>query len=279
MIRKIKLFTVMMFLFAGSMLYADNTVNDMLRAYGDGNYAKARRLAEKMKEKPEARLVSALCILFDPVKQDMAGGMAALGKLYLDKNLPTPVWVEAALTYGRVAQLIQGRKELYGGLASGVDTNKIFQEIIDKSPELREACTALFFDLTGEFDSNDEMRVATAFKKLEIFCCDFKGSQEYLVQLHLLADQKYIGLKQEYSLAVRHLEKAYKLGIANPRDSEITLYRIGRIYDLKLEKSEDAIKYYNEFLEKYPESGYAPSVKRFLKQLIQKSMEEKNGQR
>jgi len=247
--------------------FAGNTVGDMLVAYGNGNYSKARRMAERISDKPEARLVTALCLAFDPVKQDMPGGMAALKKLYLNKSLSIPVWTQAALTYGRLAQLIRERKELYGNLASGVNTHAVFQAVINKTPKSREACTALLFELTEELAGSDQMKIKSAFNRLENFCSNFEGRREYLLPLHLLADQRYISLKQDFSSAVKHLKKAYELGIANPRDAEIVLYRIGRIYDLKLNDKREAAKYYHKFLLNYPESGYAPDVRRFIENL------------
>jgi tetratricopeptide (TPR) repeat protein len=258
-------------------VFAGSSIDEMLGAYGNGNYSKALKLAERLPGKPEAKLVSALCMIFDSLKQDMSGGMLELEKLYQNKNLPLPVWARAALIYGRVAQLVQERKELYGDFASGVNAHEVFQSVIDRTPDSREACTALFFDLTKELDHSGHKKLDATFGRLENFCRDFKGKPEYLTPLHLLADQKYIALKKDYAVAVRHLEKAYELGIVNPRDAEIVLYRIGRIYDLRLNNKHEAMKYYNEFLRKYPDSGYAPNVKRFLKQLAGQEKRDNHG--
>lgn len=261
------------------MMFAGNVVDEMLKAYGSLNCSKARRLAGQIPEEPESRLVFALCQIFDPANSDIKVGLDSLKKLYDDDNLPLNVWSQAALSYGRVAQLIHKRKELYGDLGSGVNPHEVFQSVIEKVPESRDACTALFFELSDDFESPDKKKVDSAFEKLEKFCINFKGKPEYLAPLHLLADQKYIELKKNYSFAVKHLEQAYELSIANPRDAEITLYRIGRIYDLKLDNKKNAEEYYSRFLKAYPESGYAPAAKRFLNALSLKKEENKNGQK
>ena len=115
--------------------------------------------------------------------------------------------------------------------------------------------------------------------KLEKFCREFKGDPKYLVPLHLLADQKYITVKKDFSSAVKHLVQAYRIGVANPRDAEVVLYRIGRIYDLKLNDHKMGMEYYREFLKKYPQSGYTPAVTRFRQQLNLQSEEKNNGQK
>lgn len=251
----------------GMAVHADDSSDEMLSAYLNTDYAKAQRLAEKMPDNPKAKLVLVMCQFFNPLHQDLKGGLAALAGLYEDRSLPLDVWLQAALTYGRIAQLVQARSDLYGNLASDIDTDKVFKEIINKAPDNREACTALVFDLTKEFESTDNNTIDAAFAWLEKFCRDFKGKPEYLLPVHLIAEQKYIALKSDYSVAVKHLEEAYKLGIANPKDTELDLYRLGRIYDLKLKNHDMAVKYYTEFLKVYPESGYAPAVERFLSQL------------
>jgi tetratricopeptide (TPR) repeat protein len=198
------------------------------------------------------------------LKQDLDGGLDSLKKLYDDKTLPVDVWCQAALSYGRVAQLAQERKELYQDLGADANPSDVFMEVISKAPTSKAACTAMLFDLSDDFEGDDPKKIDEALARLEKFCKDFKGKPEYLVSLHLLADQKYIYSKNDFSSAVSHLETAYASGVANPRDAEIVLYRIGRIYDLKLKDKKNAQKFYKTFLKKHPESGYAPAVKRFL---------------
>lgn len=245
----------------------DDAADTMLAAYGNLDYAQACRLAEKMPENPKARLVLALARLFGRETQDLKGGLAALGALYRNRSLPQDVWAQAALSYGRTAQLIQERKELYGDLADEVTPREVFQEIIARVPNSRAACVALLFELTGDLDSPAAATADATFAKLEKFCRDFRGSPEYLVPLHLFADQKYLVAKKDFRAAAGHLAEAHRLGIANPRDAEIALYRLGRMYDLKLQDPATAAKYYREFLARYSESGYAASVSRFLSQL------------
>ena len=266
-LRHIKHLLIILLFYFCAGIYANTVSERMLAAYGDGDYSRARQLAKTMPDNPKAKLILAMCRVFDPVRQDMSGGMNSLGKLYRAKDLPVAVWAAAALTYGRVAQLVQSRKEVYGNLASKVNPHQVFLAVIAKVPESRVACTALFFDLTEELNGFGTEKADSAFARLERFCRNFKGKPEYLVPLHLLAEQKYIGLKQDYTAAVKHLDAAYKLGIANPRDAEIALYRIGRIYDVKLRNPQAVGKFYRKFLRKYPESGYAPDVTRFLKTL------------
>ncbi|MFA6714276.1 MAG: tetratricopeptide repeat protein [Victivallaceae bacterium] len=209
----------------------------------------------------------------------MDRGLIALKTLYQDEDLPIQVWSQAALTYGRIAQLVQFREEFYGNLASEINTDEIFQKIINKLPTSCEACTALLFSLTGKFHSSDPRNINDAFIRLENFCRDFKGKSQYLVPVHLFAEQKYITAGKDYSSAVRHLEMAYKAGIANPRNAEIILYRIGRIYDQKLKKREKATAYYNEFLKKYPGSSCVFVVRRFLEAPKAQTKEITNGQK
>lgn len=270
----LKFFLLFCFALSG---YAADKVDEMLEAYGNLNYSKATRLAETMPENPKAKLVLALCSLFSPISQDIQGGLEKLSDLYKNENIPIEVWCEAALTYGRVAQLVQERSEIYGGIAENINPPSVFHRIIERAPESNAACTALLFELLADFDSSDTQKVESAFQRLENFCREFKGKKKYLVPLYLLADQKYIFMKKDFSTAVENLRKAYEIGIANPKDAEVVLYRIGRIYDLKLKKNTQAAKYYRVFLEKYPESGYAPAVERFLQELNIRTGKETNG--
>ncbi|NOY76134.1 MAG: tetratricopeptide repeat protein [Kiritimatiellaeota bacterium] len=244
------------------------SVDEMLAAYGAQNYAKARKLSLTMREKPEARLVAALCKAFDPVSGDKVTGLRALEKLHSDDTLPSPVWIQAALSYGRLAQLMRHRRKVYGGAADGVDPDKIFQSIIARSPDSRGACEARFLQLANAFGSGDSVKESkAAFQSLETFVSGFKGMRRYLVPLHLMAARQYIRIKKDYASSVKHLKAAWRLGVANPRDAEMVLYQIGRMYDLKLKDHAKAKKFYRIFLRKYPESGYAPSVRRFLKSI------------
>ena len=242
-----------------------STENEMLKAYQEQNFSKARKLARKIPKNPKARFVKALLLIYN--SRSYAQGLAELKKLYQDKALPKSLWLQASLAYARVAQLMEKRPEVYGTLADSINSVEIYQELIKAAPKSRTACTAMLFKVADDLLSGDGQKEKQAFFQLENFCKNYKGSKQFLTPLHLLAEDRYIVLKKDYKSAMRHLKTAYKNGVVNPKDRAVVLYRIGRMYDMKLKNKKEAVKYYSEFMRKYPYSDNAPSVKRFLNKI------------
>ena len=166
-----------------------------------------------------------------------------------------------------LCNLMEKRPEVYGTLADGVNSVEIYQEIINTAPKSRMACTAMLFKVADDLLSGDGQKERDTFSELENFCKNYKGSKQFLTPLHLLAEDRYIVLRKDYKSAMRHLKTAYKSGVVNPKDRAVVLYRIGRMYDMKLKNKTEAVKYYSEFLQQYPYSDNAPSVKRFLNKI------------
>ena len=268
--RKILLSTVCFAMLMGKLTADNDKTAAVLTAYSESAYSKAMTLAEDAPNSPEVNLVRALCLIYNNHNQDIAEGVRRLGKLYNDNTISKPTWRVAALSYGRVIQSLRSRPGMYHGIAGNVDLDAVFNQIILEAPDSREACSAMLFLSLNIFTGGDKLKISEIFNRIRKFCDGYKGNPLFLVPLFLFTESKLIEINHDYQSAVEFLEKAYNTKIANSKNEEIVLFRIGRIYDLKLKNQTKAIFYYDLFLRKYPESGFAPSIKRFMVPLKQK---------
>ncbi len=265
--KKLKL---MLALAAGVVITAaagSNPSDEMFQAYSEQNFSTAKKLALKQKDKPAGKLIYALCLIHDKESQDIPHGLKKLGELYRDSNLPEALKIQVELAYARVAQLMQDRRDIYGNAADGVKFNDIYDEIIKTSPDSLEACYTIVYKNQPLIESSDAAVSAKAFRDVETFLKSFKGDPKLLGPVHLFADYEYIAVKKDYKLALGHLETAVALGIANPMLEQDNMFRIGRIYQVKLGDNQKAIEAYNNFLKKYSSSNRAPIVERYLEEL------------
>ena len=246
---------------------AGNPSDEMFQAYSGQNFSIAKKLALKQSNTPEGKLILALCLIHDRESQDIPQGFKKLGELYRDSNLSEWLKIEVALSYARVAQLMQDRKDIYGNAADGVKFSDIYNEILKTSPDSTEACYAIVYKNAPLIESSDDAVSAKAFQDVEKFIKSFKGDPKLLSPVHLFAEYEYIAVKKDYRLALEHLEAAVKLGIANPTMEQDNMFRIGRIYQIKLGDKQKAIEAYNKFLGKFPSSNRVPIVERYLEEL------------
>lgn len=265
--RKLKLVVFLAVCAVMTAAASGNPSDEMFQAYSEQNFSIAKKLAVKQNNTPEGKLIYALCLIHDKESQDIPQGFKKLGELYRDSNLPKWLKVEVALSYARVAQLMQNRKDIYGNAADGVKFNDIYNEILKTSPDSTEACYAIVYKNAPLIENPDAAVSAQAFQDVEKFIKSFKGDPKLLGPVHLFADYEYIAVKKDYRLALEHLEAAVKLGLANPTLEQDNMFRIGRIYQVKLGDKQKAIEAYNNFLEKFPSSNRVPIVERYLEEL------------
>ena len=94
----------------------------------------------------------------------------------------------------------------------------------------------------------------------------FTGDRQYLIPLHLYIANKLIREKQDYKKAVGHLKQAYNNGIVHPSIRRGMLFRIGYLYDKRLNDYKAAEPYYKEFIKQYPLSTQAVVIQRFMRE-------------
>lgn len=240
--------------------------DEILAAYADMQYIQARKLADKNPALPEARLVNALCAVFDRRKQDLAYGLTELKKIYEDKGMAQPMRIEAGLSYARAAQTLQMRPGVYP-VAEAIDFNRTYDEIIAGYPDTSAAVFAVIYQAQGCFDSSDKEKVEKGFIRLNDMLRNFRGPSSLLSPVHYMLARQYIINGRSYEQAVRHLEAAREIGIANPRNREQVAFRIARIYDFYLHDRTAAELNYQRFLKEFPNSANAPVARRYLKNM------------
>jgi hypothetical protein len=240
--------------------------SQICEAYADMQYPLARTLAAEHPKLPEARLVKALCAVYDRRKQALNSGLPELKKIYGDKNFKNTLRLQAGLAYARAGQTLQMRPGVYPE-ANGIDYDSIYDTIIAGHPNSSAACFAIAYQTEGWFTSGDKNKIEKAFEKLEDFLNNYKGPKRYLGALNVMLADRYIIHDRHYGKAVKHLVAALDFGISNPRTAEQILYRVGRTYDIKLHNRIMADKYYKEFLEKYPNSAYVTIIERYMKEM------------
>lgn len=245
--------------------------DQVLEAYANMQYPQARQLAYKYSKLPEARLVKALCAVFDRKKQDLGYGLPELKSIYNDKSFNSKLRLQAGLSYARVAQTLQMREGVYS-IVTGINYNVIYDSIKNTYPNSPEACFAVVYQSQNLFESSDKKNNSKGIAILEKFLTRYKGSKNFQAGINILLADQYIINYANYCKAVKYLINASANGISNPRTREVVLFRIARTYDLKLKDKKSAKKYYNMFIKKYPNSSSTPIVKRYLRE-----MEARNG--
>ena len=243
-------------------------------AYASMQYPLARTLVGKHPDLQEARLVKALTAVFDRRKQSLGYGLPELKKIYEDSSFKEPLRIQAGLAYARAGQTLQMRSQ--SGAAGEVDYNKVYDEIIAAHIDTPESCFAIVYKVSEMFDSESPETRNTGIAELESFIARYKGTKNVLGGVYMLLADQYIINSENYGLAVKYFQKALDVGIANPRTRELTMFSVARIYDTKLHDKAMATKYYNRFLKEYPNSGSAPIVRRYLREM-EVAPEVKNG--
>ena len=235
----------------------------IFKAYEESAYSKVIALSADIPVTPEVKLARSLCFIYNRENQNIVKGIRGLRELYNSKTVSKAVWRVAALSYGRVIQSLRNRPDVYGEIEKDVDPGTVFNRIISEAGDSREACAAMMFLSIVAFSTEKKDDFDNIFNRIVDFYKKYRGDPLSLVPLFLFTEGKYIELNHDYRSAVELLVKAHNIGIANPKDEEVILYRVGRIYDLKLKKRDKAMLFYDLFLEKYPESGFAPTIQRF----------------
>lgn len=230
--------------------------NDMFEAYAINNYPQARTLAKaKGKNDPEARLILSLTKVYDKSYPEKVAieGLHELGDYMRDKTVPAKLRRIAALSYARCAQLMQDRQDIYGTAADKINYTEIYQKIIEENPNSSDACIALFY-------------MRPELEDISRFGQKFQGDKRDLVPLYLYAANESIKTEKNFKLAISYLKDAYRFGISHPSVRQATLFRIGFLYDKKLNDFKSAEKYYREFIQKYPLARNTRIIKRYMKE-------------
>lgn len=236
-----------------------------LKAYAAMNYTQAGKLATQISDTPEGQLVGGLCDLYDRSQQKIDRGQQALSELFHNEKTPLSYRVEAGVSLGRTSQLMKERRDLYGDAADRYDHVKILEGVRKLAPGSRSDRDAFFYLMRERLE--DPKRADAAFEELEAYFRDFKGDRKLLPPLHLLAEYEYIRLRRDYKSAIRHLMEGYEIGFANPNENRSGLFRLAFLYYRKLDDKPMAMKYFDEFLTRYPYSGQAVVARRFLQEL------------
>ncbi|MBN2641599.1 MAG: tetratricopeptide repeat protein, partial [Victivallales bacterium] len=240
-------------------------------AYASMQYPLARTLVKKHPDLQEARLVKALTAVFDRRKQDLSYGLPELKKIYEDSNFREPLRIQGGLAYARAVQTLQMRPGVYSQ-AEGMEFDPVYDVIISKYPATPAACFALIYQTEGWFGSGNEDMIAKAFAKLENFIQNYRGPNKYFAGLNVMLADRYIIHNRQYDKAVTRLVVALENGVSNPRTAELISFQVGRIFDTQLGDRKQAQKYYKRFIEKYPNSGYASIVQRYMNEMNEKNI-------
>ena len=65
---------------------------------------------------------------------------------------------------------------------------------------------------------------------------------------------------------MEHLKAAYQTGIVHPSIRRSTLFKIGYLYDKRLNDFKSALPFYQEYIKIYPLSTHAVVIQRFIKE-------------
>lgn len=260
---------LVLFTAIGTRLLASSVKDDMLQAYADGHSNRALRLSRQLKSIPESKYINAMCKLHDPRKRDVASAFKELKDLCDDSSIPDDIWLQCALSYARAAQLMARRENIFPQ-ARGIDFGATYSAILKRAPNSEEACETIIYSTEDDFESGDPQKIDAAFKRLEAFCSTFAGPASLLTPIHLYVSFQYIARKHDYNSSVKHLVAADKQGLSSPRFKELTLFRIGRIFDHELHNRENALGFYKKYLEEYPNSRYSPVVRRYMREMNKK---------
>ncbi|MFH0911755.1 MAG: hypothetical protein V1918_09665 [Planctomycetota bacterium] len=263
-------------LLAGPVLAAED-MNAAIRYYRDGDFPKARLIAkENMEGSPLAQLIYYLCPVFEnPNNTDaIASGLEGLKPLYEDTSLKSAhpdIWAEAALVYGRVIHLAQIRKQL--DQYAGMDVRKVYRDIIAGVPEGEHACMAAMYMGETYLATEDKALQDEGFAFVEKFLKAYKGAPKNTVPVHLYIEGYYINLHGDYEKSYEHLKKAYEIGITKEVLARVTLFRMARMCDIKVNRPMEAKKLYEKFIELYPNGLRTPVAKRYLQELQERLLQ------
>lgn len=230
--------------------------DEMLQSYILGNYPRAEKLARELKNDPEGRLILQLSKVYDKTNSENTTleGIYALGDYYRDEKMPAKYRLLAGMSYARCGQLAQERKDIYGNAADNVDYKSVYADIIKRYPNSAEACAAVLY-LRPKPDEIDR------------FIRKFKGNRKDLVPLYLYLAYVYTeDENRDYRKAIQALQDASKIGITHPSIHQNVLFRIGYLYDKKLNDFDHAEKYYREYLKLYPLSRNSRIIGRYLQE-------------
>ena len=274
-------------------------------AYGQGNLSRARRIAERHVGEGMAQLIVSLCRIHDTTQQDVTGGLAGLRSLYEDGGIEGDVRIEAGFSYARTVQILQdrGRQEyaeidvrslyqdiieraantrtaclaaIYLGetflMSAAGDTTKADAPGADMSKAHSEGPDASSADSSRAGESTHDVAaedgdVQRGFDIVERFLAEYNGPKRYSAPVHLFVETFYIGLRDDYDNAFEHLVAAYEIGIVKSDLRRESLFRLGRMCDIKLDRPVEARMYYERFLRLYPNTVQAPVVQRYLDEL------------
>lgn len=240
-----------------------DTENAMLAAYSNLQYSEARRLAAKS-DRPEFKLISALCDVFDRRTQNLKRGMPELERLSKSQELPERYRSMAKLAYARANHTLALRERVYKN-AGKVNPVPIYEEIITTYPESLESISAVVYRAQYFME---ERNFQEAIQFTENFINSYKGkNRRLLCPLHLMLKDFYILCFRDYKNAMRHAKIARELRPANPRMAQRLDFQIARIYDVYLKDDVNAEKEYLSFIEKHPDTSEATPAKRYLKEL------------
>ncbi len=230
-------------------------VDPLIQAYSVNNYSRVRTLGAARKNEPLASLLLSLTKVYDKTLSESVAkqGVEELGLFYADKTKPKNLRILAGLSYARCAQLMQDRKDIYGTFADKIEYKKVYQDILREVPGSKEAVAAfLYLEPTSE--------------EIDAYIKTFPGDRQLLVPLHLNIANKEIRFRKNYKSAVEHLKAAYQTGIVHPSIRRSTLFKIGYLYDKRLNDFKSALPFYQEYIKIYPLSTHAVVIQRFIKE-------------
>ena len=241
----------------------DQIENQMLEAYGDLQYAKAKRIAATS-DLPQFQLIRAMCEVFDRRAQNLKRGIPELKRLSQSKELPERYRNTAKLAYARAMHTLAQRKNVYAN-AGEVNPVPLYEEIAETAPETLEGITAVVYRAQYFLEKENPQ---DAVQYTEKFINSYKGkNQRFLCPLHLMLKDVYIRNFSDYKSAIRHAERARELVPATPRTVQLLHFQIARIYDIFLKDDVKAEQEYLSFLETHPDTSEATPARRYLKEL------------
>lgn len=234
---------------------AKQEVDPLIQAYSVNNYSRVRTLGAARRNEPLASLLLSLTKVYDKTQSESVAkqGVEELGRFYANKDMPGNLRILAGLSYARCAQLMQDRKDIYGTFADKIEYRKVYQDILRTAPGSKEAVAAfLYLNPTSE--------------EIDAYIRGFTGDRQLLVPLHLNIANQEIRTRQNYRKAVEHLKAAYQIGIVHPSIRRSTLFRIGYLYDKRMNDFKSALPFYHEYMKIYPLSSQSVVIQRFIKE-------------
>ena len=263
--KHILLFTAILALYSVKLIAVtpDQAENELLSAYSDMQYAKTKQIAAKS-DRPEFKLLSAMCDVFDRRAQKLKRGLSELQRLANSPELPERYRCTAKLAYARAIHTMAMRKNIYPE-AKNIDPVPLYDEVILMFPETIDCIYAVIYRTQYLISKN---KTGEALDFAEKFILSFKGTNKRLLYpIHMLLFNEHIRNGGRYDIAIKHAERVRELVPANPKTQYTIHFKIARIYDAYLKDDLRAEKEYVSFLEKHPDNTDAILAKRYLKEL------------